>query len=158
MIITKASNCANFTITSDLIDDWVADSEIELTLNIYKNCSDTAVVLEAADIDSGSTLIVTAANLNQSEILTDDVYVLELVSVDGATTTTEVYCLFINCDTKCRIITYLADNLNSNIYHLYQVLNDGEVCTDADCANACVIFNEISRLLDDSNTLPCGCS
>jgi hypothetical protein len=158
MTVTKASNCASFTITSDLIDAWVADNTIELTLNVYKNCAIEPIELEAGDVDSGSTLIVTAASLDQTSILADDIYVLELVSVDGDTTETEVYCLFINCDTKCRIITYLADNLNSNIYHLYQVLNDGEVCTDADCANACVIFNEISRLLDDSNTLPCGCS
>lgn len=158
MTVTKASNCASFTITSDLITDWVADNTIELTLNVYKNCTDTPVELEAADIDSGSTLVVTAASLGQTSILEDDIYVLELVSVDGNTTTTEVYCLFINCDTKCRIITYLADNLNSNIYHLYLALTNGEVCTDADCANACVIFNEISRLLEDSNTKPCGCS
>ena len=158
MTVTKSIDCSNFTIASDLINAWVNDDEIELTLKVYKNCSDTAIEIDAADVDFESTLFIEASDLNQDEILADDIYVLELVSVDGDTTETEVYCLFINCDTKCRIITYLADNLNSNIYHLYQVLNDGEVCTDADCANACVIFNEISRLLDDSNTLPCGCS
>lgn len=161
MIITKAQDYSNFLVQSQLIQDWVSDDSIVVNLKIYEACSTSAITILLSD-DTYDTedegMIITPTLLDQTtDTIADGIYRLELIS-DNGDEITEKYCLFIEGNIKCRIVTYLGDNLNSNIYHLYLVLLDGEACMDCNCKNLCLIYDEINRLLDITNTEPCGCS
>lgn len=160
MVITKASDCSNFVVSGSLITAWVSDNTIELELRVYKNCSTTSIdiTLDSDTYDAGEGgMVITPALLTQTgSTILDDIYFLELESNDDGTIVTEEYCLFINCATRCQIVTYLGDNLYSNIGQLYNTLIDGETCSDDNCSKFCAIYNHIVALLAESNTPDCG--
>ena len=149
MTITIGVDYENFIISSELLDAW-GENDTPATLYVYEACSDTAVEIEMSeDVETGSyDMLIDAALLGQSgTAIADGIYRLELVST-GDDIITEKYCLFIDNELKCNIVEYLADNLTSNIYHLYMVLANAETCVDCNCSNLCTIYDEIIRLID----------
>ena len=150
MTITTAVDYTTFSIESDLIDAWVLDNDIDVTLNVYEACGDTPIeIVLSDDNETGGAMVITIALLEQTgAAIADGIYRLELVSDDGEDIITEKYCLFIDNELKCNIVEYLATNLTSNIYHLYMVLSNAETCVDCNCSNLCTIYDEIVRLID----------
>lgn len=157
MIVTLNEDYTAINITSNLIEAWIDDNTIDLVLNIYESCITTPIEITVNnDVIEDDVLVISTSLLQQSGVtVSDGIYRLELVSNDEDDIVTEKYCLFVDVELKCKLITYISNNLTSNIYHLYLVLSNGETCVECNCNSLCTIYDEIITILDSDKD---GCT
>lgn len=149
MIITH--DCTSVTITSNLIDTFVASPE-DYTFSVeflYNNAAKPSrdIAVEDVNVD---TLELQSQDFGLSEWSTG-VYGVKLVLTP--TQGSEQYeqkCFFSDCsDLICRVHKYQIDNPDSKVRNLYDALIDLENCGDCDCT---YMYKAYILLLDMLNT------
>lgn len=166
MTVTLAEDCTQATIASDLITTYSNDfpNSDDLTLTVEYNCGDgTTIELTDENLDLiENEYVLEPSAIGQSDSLCDGIYNLVLTTTDDeGETTKEYYCLFVNCTIKCDILDYVANNLDSNIYGLYEILTWLTTCEkpECKCSNACLIYDKIIELINEdaaANDCKCG--
>lgn len=154
MSTTINSDCTEILITSDFIQELTDDPELDLTLTVTHNCETEYTVTITPEDD---TFTLTPTDLSMEETFEDGTYRFLLTKTDSGVTY-EVGCNFAGCSLKCDLITYLSNNLDSNILHLYEALTFTSTCADCDCEEACAIYTEIlDRLTKDTRSACDNC-
>jgi len=162
---TINSGCASIDVESDLITAYVAalpSPDHTLSLAVKVDCGDPiTITLDGDSLDTDNNkYVLLPADLSQTTKISDGVLHLTLTkTVTSSGDTTKQYsCLFVDCDTKCELIEFLASNSTSNAYAYYQVLTHLNTCTDCSCTDACTIWNYLQTLLGNTTqTNDCGC-
>lgn len=161
MKLTKHANCTNIILQSEYIDDFVNSvTPNELTIKLYRNCKlVTEIIFEAVMYEAlveGITLDTELYN-QSGDKLSDGIYGVEIIDKNTERIIKDYSCAALLCGTRCNIMEYVASNLTSHVYALYKVLDFVDVCTDCNCDDACVIFDELTSILTDSKKIkPCG--
>ena len=112
------------------------------------------------DGEGNSYFDITKALLDESESeepLDDGIYQLRLTitnpdsSFDQKTT-----CVAITCQLECLAMTYLANNLRSDIWKYILALSGIQNCDECFCEAGCLLYNHVLSLLD--NEAPKNCA
>lgn len=166
MTYTITTDCASIVLTSDIITEYIDANPVQDftgVIEVTKNC-DTAYSfpLDINDLDIlNKTFIITPSKVGGVDKVPDGVYYIKITKTpnDLSSITTEKSCVLVDCDLKCCIIDFLADNTDSNIMDLYLALTWLPNCGDCMCDEGCTLFNLIQdKLTEDGNTTKCGCS
>lgn len=169
MTFTKEIDCSAINIFDDELTtfyDAGAPSTTTITLAITHNCSNTPIEItidELADlayVDSDAYFIINPTIVSQSNsTLNDGIYHIELTVVkDSGEYYNASLCVGIVCTASCDAITYLANNLNSDIHKYVVALEDWvNQCSECECDDACIIYTYLRKLLDDEVENPCNC-
>lgn len=64
--------------------------------------------------------------------------------------------VFVNCDVLCKVTDYIADDLCSNLYALYNALVYADSCDTITYEQKCSLWEYIGKELDYFETSPCG--
>lgn len=164
MTITVNSDCTSIQFESTLIDAYVLDPTIELSIT-FTNCdgTDYNYDITASEVTSGTPNYVTITpDLIISDSATefsDGVYTVTLTSDDNGSVQTEVQCMLVDCNLECQVFDFQSENLTSNIFMYYQALLLGETCDNCNCSGMCALYNKILNILDSTDsTNDCGCN
>lgn len=134
MTFTKETDCSAITITdTQLTTFYDADtpSTTTVVVQVTYNCATTYTELtieQEADmeyVDDIAYFVITPELLGQSgDVLNDGIYTIKLVvDYDAGDHYDDTVCVAILCGIQCDILEYQANNLTSNIYPFYQVLD-----------------------------------
>lgn len=142
------NDCEEQYITSDLIDEFVdAFPSPSFTLSLQTSCScnqgTTTVELEPADI-----YVLTAPNRYVIS-LPVGLHQLKLIKVDGTERTEESLCYFNQCGIECDIVDLVAEG-NHDAWEYFEALRLVNECDTCSCNKACVIWEELSKILNRS--------
>lgn len=172
MTYTIADDFSYIDISSELINTWLDDSPnpdytIELILNY--NCSGEDVTEMEYDMDGLEAFVaepylrLSAEYFDMTDVLSDGIFSIKVkVTQDDGSYESDSVCVFVDQETKCCLIEYMADNLDDcKAISLYLPLTFVNTCSDCACADACLIFAELQELLgletSTSVTNGCGC-
>jgi hypothetical protein len=186
MTITVNETCDSIRIESDngllaeKLDVGTPPEIIDLTLEVYSNCSETPVntlmitnivipgapILGSIHIETDTTDFITLvpANLVDSATSFDsDILFLKLISVNTQTNTTktEQSCVILPCDGNCEVIDYLAANPTCvEVAVLHKAILDSANCPECSCENVCCLYNKLQEILNSQTTdyANCGCN
>jgi hypothetical protein len=64
--------------------------------------------------------------------------------------------VFVNCDVLCKVTDYIADDLCSNLYALYNALVYADSCETVTYEQKCSLWEFIGKELNYFETSPCG--
>jgi hypothetical protein len=160
MQILNHNNCAGILIIDQLLDDWVnSPDRPEMTITVKKNCTDLVEIQMTALLYSAiySGVILTPDALGLGSTIPTGIYTVTIKQISqnvGGATVTD--CGLIDCDLKCRVVDYIATNLESPVAIYYETLKYINDCTDCSCASGCLILAEIEAILNNTKTTPCG--
>ena len=170
MTFTKETDCSAINLFDDELTtfyDAGAPSTTTITLDITYNCGTTPISItidELGDLayaDSTASFVIDPTALSQNDSTLDDgIYHIELTIVKD---TGEYYnaelCVAIVCIAACDSISYLANNLSSDIHKYVVALEDWvNNCDACDCSKACIIYKYLRKILDDEIENPCNCN
>ena len=169
MTLTLNPNCASIYIESDLISDYIAALPTPLTSLALEITVGTGTSFTIQLDDTNLDLIneryeLVPEDLSQVDAIPDGIYYLELTETTLSTDddVVEAGCIFVDCATKCALITYLAENLDNpyGIHILYEALTYVGSCSECSCSDAAVIWDRLNEILNDtintSNCANCG--
>lgn len=168
MTITFNSDCTEFSIYSEYLTSGAINNMDSITLKSSKNCSSVVTTVDLTEyIESTEDNIYTNTVEEHyvDEKLCDGIYYFELemtYTIESTTTTvTETACVFINCNTKCKVVDYYAGTSSAaskrNVMDLYSVLLLGMDCDTCSCEAMCTIYNDLLYELKLSgNDTSCG--
>jgi len=122
------NNCQTLTLVSTTLDAYRADpspfTKIEFK-GTYNNIDKTATITSGiADCNSTGAEIRTCSNIiyaypelfNQTGSLADGVYKVEIKAFyDDDSITTEFACVFVDCETKCKVLE--AQCIEATLWH-----------------------------------------
>lgn len=169
MTFTKETDCSAINLFDDELTtfyDAGAPATTTITLEITHNCATTSTSVtidELTDLtylDPDAYFVVTPTVMGQSSsTLEDGIYSLELTVVkDSGEYYNAKVCIGVVCTAACDSITYLANNLSSDIHKYVVALEDWvNQCSSCACEDACVIYKYLRKLLDDEVENPCNC-
>lgn len=170
MTFTKETDCSTITLLDDEFTTFYDDDAPEttvITLNVTHNCGTAlTITIDSTDdfeyADDVASYVLTPEILGQSSdsTLEDGVYHIELTVVkeDGAYYNVSV-CVALVCIAACEAVSYLANNLGSDIHKYVVALEDWvNSCDACDCSKACIIYTFLRKLLDDEVENPCNCN
>ena len=114
----------SITITSDLIDTWTAQSPSfshTLEVDITVNCGTTYSITQASIDIPGQQLVVTPAMIGMSGSINDAVLAvtITMTHITSGDYQTEEKCVINDCQLKCCMASYTADNLTTNVVAYY---------------------------------------
>jgi len=160
MEILNYNECSGILITDQLLDDWVnAPVKPDLTITIKKNCTDL-IEIEMTELlysVPNSGVLLLPADLGLTDAIPTGIYTITLTEItDGVGGSTTTDCALIDCDLKCRVLEYLAENLTSPVGIYYETLKYLNTCSHCTCANGCILLAEIEAILTNTKTTPCG--
>lgn len=170
MTYTVAEDYTYIDITSELINTWLDDSPspdytIELILNY--NCENEETITMEYDMDGLEAFVaepylrLDVSYYDMADTLSDGIYSIKVkVTQDDGSFESDSVCIFIDAETKCCLINYMADNLDDcKAISLYLPLTFVNTCSDCACADACLIYAELKELLglETSTNLDSGC-
>lgn len=160
--------CSSLTISSTLLDDWVANQGTKtLTVAFRSHCDATlySKVIEIADISGDGAATPYSFNLvpadyETTNILPQGVHTIKLTLTVTSTSskTNETGCKIVACDLECQVRDFQAANLDSNIWMWYNALTIGESCDQCSCEESCSIWDHIQEMLNNTVTNDCGCN
>lgn len=163
MTITVNSDCTSIQFESTLIDNYVGDPTIALSIQ-FEDCDGTTYTydIEAGDVTSGSPNFVTITpdliiSASATEF-SDGVYQVTLTADDDGTISTEVQCMLVDCALECRVFDYQSENITSRVSQYYEALKLGEQCDNCSCTGMCALYQKILTILQTSTDNDCGCS
>lgn len=166
------SSCNNLTFKSSVLTGE-GKNITAIVLKTKLNCSSTqssVILTSLKNSVEGDELIVPAtAYYNDANKTTycDGIYNFSLVVTYtlGETETlysaTDTSCVFIDCETKCKVMDNYALVKNPKILYFYYALVNSADCDVCNCTNMCSLYTEIKMLLNDNSSTPsddCGCS
>jgi len=157
------NNCNTVTITSSIITDFLANAtpftKIEFK-GTYNDVSKTVTITTAfpdcnstnAEIRNCSGTIRIYPNLfNQTEKLADGIFRVDIKAYyDDGTISTEFACIFVDCETKCKVVE--SQCLEAMMYHY--VLTESYSCNCA-CDKLQEIWEALETLLTKNNCNGC---
>lgn len=170
MIVTPS--CENLTIKSSIFTGE-GKNITSIVLRTKLNCSSTqtSVVLTSLENNiDGDTLVVPATsyyNDVNKTVYCDGVYNFTLVVTytqfeeEALFSTSDTACVFIDCDTKCKVMDNYVSTKNAKIIHYYYALVNSADCDVCNCTDMCSLYTEIKTLLNDNTSTAsddCGCS
>ena len=168
MTYTIADQCASLRLESTIIDDFVTDNpshDYSVNITFTKNCSTNfSFDIVIGDIDDSGLINFIEylpEDLGGTTSIPDGVYSVVITKTldDLSEITTEKECIVIDCELKCCVIDYLADNPSSDIMLYYTALTWAPNCGNCLCDEACTLYNLILDKLDENgSTTQCGCS
>ena len=100
-------------------------------------------------------------DLGGTTSIPDGVYSVVITKTmdDGSSVETEKECIIIDCELKCCIVDYLADNPTSDIQLFYLAMGWASRCGTCLCDEACTLYDTIKdKLNTNGNTTQCGCA
>lgn len=107
-------------------------------------------------------LLVKAPFFGGSDAIPDGVYAIKLVvDKEDLTKTTERSCVFVDCVTRCNMVAALQKDLESDIHHYYEAIQNAADCDDCECEKACVLYAELLRKINQilgRDDEPCSCA
>lgn len=163
MVITKAADCANISITSDYLT--VTNQLVKLTVKL--NCGDEYIINYEPEDDP---LVVEPEDISSDEeVLADGIYYLQLdITQENGDKVTESDCIFMNCVTACLMVDSfktMSTDKNAAIKAMaYHALIASEDCNSCTCADMCLLYNTATDTTCSSSTTTtnastgCGCS
>lgn len=161
MEILNYNECQGIVIQDQLLDDWInAPVKPELTIAIKRNCTDLVEIEMTGPLYSvpNDGVLLTPEQLGLStDLVSTGIYTVTITSLVqdvGGQTSTD--CVLIDCDLKCRVLEYLAENLDSPVGIYYETLKYLNVCTKCTCESGCLLLAEIESILNNTKTTPCG--
>lgn len=168
MISYTLDGCGNgtvtsITITSDLIDAWTVQNpsfshtlEIEITVT----CGTTYTITQASVDIPGQQLVVTPAMIGMSGSINDCVLAVVITMTHNITGDyqTEEKCIINDCQLKCCMASYTADNLSTDVVAYYLAMTWAADCHDCGCDDACVLYNKILEIVNNGSSNTCGCT
>ncbi len=170
MIVTPS--CENLTIKSSILTGE-GKNIASIVLRTKLNCSSTqtSVVLTSLedDIVEDTLVIPATAYYNDASKTTycDGVYNFSLAVTytefedEAIFQATDTACVFIDCDTKCKVMDHYTLTRNTKIIHYYYALVNSADCDVCNCTDMCSLYTEIKTLLNDNSSTTsddCGCS
>lgn len=170
MTFTKETDCSEIVIFDDELTvfyDAGAPDTTTITLDITCNCASTPLSItidELSDLEYAggvASFIINPTVLSQlTSTIDDGVYHIELtVNKDSGEYYNAQVCVGILCTAKCETVTYLAENLGSDIHKYVEVLDEWiNYCDACDCSKACIIYSYLRKLLDEEIENPCNCN
>ena len=173
MTHTFIGDCAttgitSIDITSDLITAYIAalpTPDHTLTLTVKVDCGTSYdITLDGDSLDVGNNkYILTPEDISQTVSFDDQILDLTLAKElnDDSSKSYEYRCLFTDCEVKCDLIDYIANNPDDcTIYALYSTLQNLNSCSECSCEAGCAIFQYLKGLLNGTsvNVNDCGCS
>lgn len=170
MIATLNNDCSILTLNADALVSASGKTFDSLTLITKLNCS---TVESSVDISSligsiaNSSISIPSTLYYGDETKTtycDGIYNFELQVVYttglGTFLVKNILCTLIGCTLKCKVLDYYIKTEDKNIYYKYFALLQN--CDSCSCAKMCALYNEITSVLNDDNTVTtntgCGCS
>lgn len=148
LTIVNASDCANFTVTSDSS----TTNLVSVTLEITHNCSKT-ITKQA----STGPFTIVPADFGFDTKLCDGVYYISYTSsYTNNTKIKESKCHIVDCSLHCDVTKDYALSRDAESLRLYQIFKMAQDCSDCDCELLCDIYNELTAAA--STTSNCGCS
>jgi len=131
------------------------------TFNIQ--CTEFTGVPDPDEYDSdkllftSNKLFIYPEFFSRSDTLPDGIYRVRLeIDYADEERTIEQYCVFVDCETKCKLINRVLEN--SNAYRWYEILKFGEECEECDCDSLCEIYEKLLNDLNESTEDLCRCS
>lgn len=145
------NDCITQYITSELIDEFVdAFPEPGFTLSLQTSCGcsgeNVTVELEPSDIS-----VLVAPNRYVLS-LPVGIHNLKLIKREGNTQTEDALCYFNECGLICDIVDLVAEG-NHDAWKYFEALRLVNECDECTCTKACVIWEELSKILNQS---PCA--
>lgn len=170
MTFTKETDCSAINVFDDELTtfyDAGAPDTTTITLDITYNCGSTPISItidELGDLsysDGVASFVIDPTTVNQSTSTLDDgIYHIELTVVkDAGDYYNAEMCVGVLCVASCDAITYLSNNLESDIHKYVVAIEDWvNSCDACDCSKACIIYTYLRKLLDDEVESPCNCN
>lgn len=157
MILTKASDCSSFTVTSDYFTQGAAGNWESFKLYVKKcDVSDWTFVKDF--VHGTATQDVTAADLGYTIKIPDGVYCFKLLSDEdiqaGPNTYLEYGSIFFGCDMKCTIAEKIAGDYDSELPKIFTAVEYAAECSDCECDKPCTIYEYLLALLKQPSN-PC---
>ena len=146
--------CENATITSALITAYQAalpspDHTLKLVIG--------TIEIDLDDLNTvGNEYTLTPEDFSTVDALPDGVYKVDLVKTVTSTgaTTTETYCLLVDCVLKCTLVSKIAEDDKINYLALYKALTLANECNECRCDNAVALYECLINKLENTE---CGC-
>jgi len=140
------NDCESQYATSALIDDFVnafPTPSFKLILQQDCCCSGSFVSTEIQPTD-----IETTTGTNKLPLtLAAGLHNLKLVKETTTSLTTEALCFFNECGLECKIVELVAEG-NHEAWKFFEALRLVNVCDSCTCDKACVIWQELSKILN----------
>jgi hypothetical protein len=140
------NDCQSIYATSDLIDEFVdafPTPSFKLILRQDCCCNGSFVSTEIAPDQ-----IETTTGINKLPLsLATGLHNLQLVKETTTSNTTESLCFFNECGLECKIVELVAEG-NHDAWKFFEALRLVNVCDSCTCEKACVIWQELSKILN----------
>ena len=173
MTLEKAEDCSYIRISGcDQLNAFYVDSLLQVPtgitaeLGVICMCdgNETVYQIDASDLTldgEGNTYFdITKAFLETSESeekLDDGIYQIRLtITNPDLSFDQRTICVAITCQLECLAMTYLADNLKSNIWKYILALSGIQNCDGCFCEAGCLLYNHVLSLLDNETPKNCA--
>jgi hypothetical protein len=167
-IIDNSNILTHLKIVSDLFTNINVTTPYKMTVNVKRNCCGdyslemTDNSLFIGDVETGMNYIELDAEFFSSadENVPDGVYYFEIIVENTITgeKTKQRSCFFNGHLLKCLLIDYIANHpTDCKVFQFYQALTFINNCSDCNCENGCIIYNELLKLLTNNKNHDCGC-
>lgn len=159
MELLNYNNCEGILVKDQLIIDWMeAGVKPELTFVVQMDCKPlTKIEMRPSlfNTEQGGA-IITPADLAQVDKIMDAVYTIELKHIESEEGIMMQSCIFMDCDTSCHVLDFIAKNLSSPVGIYFELLKHTNKCSSCNCESACALWEEIKKILDVTKPKPCG--
>jgi len=162
------NNCSEVLIASDLLQNsgpFVLTVDINgcQTITLHYQQSDVSCTTET---NCGTDYTVCSICVKPEQLsclnnIPDGVLTYTLSYTEQNTTYTEQQCNFSACELKCRLVSAVANNLESDILHKYCLLTSPGICEN--CEDLITIYEcllkdlqDLENGTDDKIYTPCG--
>jgi hypothetical protein len=89
-----------------------------------------------------SELVLSPELFNKLEFI-DGIYSVEVIVKSDEGDIIESSCAFVDCTLKCKLVQHYIDNPTSNLYHLYELIDEAIRCNTCSCQDACDIYRSL---------------
>jgi hypothetical protein len=174
MILTfvKAEDCSKITIydTEELVEFYndinsAAPTGYKAEVGISHRCmNETIYELDQTnvlfDVETSSAYVeINNALINELAVdlpLDDGTYNIRLkVTKPDNSYVEDSFCSTILCEVECEVVTFLSENLSSDIYKYLIALQNIDECDKCKCEAACLLFDTLLNTLDNGGKDNC---
>lgn len=166
-VVNSENILTHLNLMSDLFNTTNVTLPLKTTINVKRNCcGDYSLELEddsffINDVLSGLNYIELDNSFFNSadDNVPDGVYFIEIVVENTVTgeKTKQRLCFFNGHLLKCELIDFIANNPKSDIFKFYLALTFINNCSDCNCENGCIIYNELLKIIKNNRNHDCGC-
>jgi hypothetical protein len=159
MELLNYNDCEGILIKDQLIIDWIeAPVKPELTFVVYMDCKPLTKVQMRPSLFNTEEMgaVITPADLAQVDKIMDAVYTIELIHLESSEGMIMKDCIFIGCETACQVLDFLSKNLSSPVGIYFELLKHINKCDACNCDSACLLWEEIKKILNVTKPKPCG--